>query len=507
MDTDDALRVSVTCDGVPLPDTAPLLAVNVVLALNRVPRATIVIDDRSLGEEDRQLAISDSDLLAKGKRICIMAGFGATMAPIFDGIIVGQGVRMGTDNCVRLDIECRHQAVAMTRERKFANFIGQSESDIIASLITAAGLEADVAACAAINDELVQYDTTDWDFMLARARANGFDVACEGNQISVKPPATEATPVLSLTYGNDLIDFAEQPDATGHMRFNGQAAAKPGSMVDVASVGKYFSGPKYINEVVHAIADGSWTTEVYFGAAPSQPAAALGPAPMAGVPGLQIGFVTQLDCDPQGQQRICVSLPVMGDGAAGIWARLATDYAGDGVGSFFIPEIGDEVVVGFTNNDPRAPVILGSLYSGTRKPPYPLATDNATKALVTKGRLTVELNDAAKVITIVTPARNKLVLSDEARSITLQDQNGNQIVMSPAGISVTSDGDISLSAKGAISLSAINTVSIVSNGDLHQEALGITCKAAVSLVATGGATAELSSPGQTTVRGAMVMIN
>ena len=83
--------------------------------------------------------------------------------------------------------------------------------------------------------------------------------------------------------------------------------------------------------------------------------------------GLQIGVVTALEDDPQGDDRIKCRLPMVGAGEEGLWARLATLDAGDGRGTYFRPEIGDEVVVGFLDDDPRNPVILGMCHSSATR--------------------------------------------------------------------------------------------------------------------------------------------
>jgi len=191
----------------------------------------------------------------------------------------------------------------------------------------------------------------------------------------------------------------------------------------------------------------------------------------------------------------------------GVWARLASFYASDGIGAFFIPEIGDEVVLGYLNNDPNNPIILGSLYSSKRAAPYELTADNYTKALVTKAELKVEFDDEKKVITIVTPGENTVVLNDDEKSILLQDQNGNKVELADSGITIDSPKDISITATGKITLDATGEVAITSKADVSVEGLNVNNTAQVGFKAEGSATAELSASGQTTVKGAMVMIN
>ena len=299
----------------------------------------------------------------------------------------------------------------------------------------------------------------------------------------------------------------------GEMKFQGSAKAKPTSLIELDGVGVRYSGKVFVSAVRHDIANGNWTTAAAFGMSPewfterrdltAPPAAGLLP----GVEGLQIGVVMKLDADPEGEFKVQVSVPVMQAATDGVWARLAKFYASDGIGAFFIPEIGDEVVLGYLNNDPSYPVILGSLYSSKRKTPYPLTADNFTKALVTKSKLKIEFDDDKKVVTIVTPGANTIVISDDDKSILLQDQNNNSVKLSSDGIVLTSAKDIKLTAQGQVTVTATGNASITSQADVKIEGLNINNNANVGFVAKGSASAELSASGQTTVKGAMVMIN
>lgn len=94
-----------------------------------------------------------------------------------------------------------------------------------------------------------------------------------------------------------------------------------------------------------------------------QPKSASGLLPA--VKGLQIGVVVQLEQYPNGDDRVRVRMPLVDNEDNGVWARVATLDAGENRGSFFRPEMGDEVVLGFLNDDPRDPVILGMLNSSS----------------------------------------------------------------------------------------------------------------------------------------------
>lgn len=300
----------------------------------------------------------------------------------------------------------------------------------------------------------------------------------------------------------------------GRMKFQGSALALPGTLIEIKGVGARFSGNVFVSAVNHDIENGNWITEVEFGMPHrwfveqqddviAPPAAGLAP----GVQGLQIGVVMKLDADPDGQYKIQVSTPVMQPKTDGVWARLAGFYASSGFGSFFLPEIGDEVVLGYFNDDPSHPVILGSLYSSSRKPAYEPAAENNFKAIVTRSMLKCEFDDDKKIITLTTPAANKIVISDDAKSILLSDQNGNTLELKPDGIYLDSAKDIVMNAKGKVTITATGNIESTSQADIKSQGLNINNNANVGFVAKGAASAELSASGQTTVKGAMVMIN
>ncbi len=299
----------------------------------------------------------------------------------------------------------------------------------------------------------------------------------------------------------------------GSAAFQGSDKAKIGTLIELKGVGNRFNGNVLVTEVRHRIVSGNWVTEIQFGlsekwfAEQNQIEAPLAAGILPGVQGLQIGTVKKLDADPDGQYRIQVSVPVMQADVEGVWARLAGFYASSDYGAFFIPEIGDEVILGYLNNDPSFPVILGSLYSSKRKPAYELTADNTIKAIVTRSQLKLEFDEEKKVITLITPNKNQIVISDDQKSILIQDQNNNKVELNSGGITLDSPKDIKISAKGKVTVDAVGNIEMTAQADIKNTGLNINHQANIGLVAKGNATAELSSSGQATVKGALVMIN
>ena len=297
----------------------------------------------------------------------------------------------------------------------------------------------------------------------------------------------------------------------GRMRFQGSALAEVGKLIDLKGVGERFSGAVFVTGLTHQIEQGDWSTEVEFGmpvtwfAERSDVMAPAAAGLVPGIEGLHVGVVLKLDADPEGEHRVQVKVPSAG--VESVWARLLQPYASSGFGAFFAPEIGDEVLLGWFNNDPGYPVVLGSLYSSKNPPPTSLSANNEIKTLVTRCKAKLEFNDEDKVITLLTPGNNKMVFSDKDKSIVITDQNGNKVKLGTGGITLDSPKDIKISAKGTISIDAVGAVSVSSKADVKVDGLNVNCTAQVGVVAKGSATAELSASGQTTVKGALVMIN
>jgi Rhs element Vgr protein len=325
--------------------------------------------------------------------------------------------------------------------------------------------------------------------------------------------ATQQEAATLSTWAKSTQLKAELARIRGHLRCMGNAAAKPGALITVKGVGQRFEGDVFVSAVEHTLVGGYWYADVEFGLAPhwhterDDVSAPLAAGLLPGVGGLQIGVVLKLDGDPQEAQRIQIKLPVMQASSEGIWARLLSPYASNGFGAFFPPEVGDEVIVGYLNDDPCHPVVLGAVYSAKHQPPYALDAPNDTKAIVTRAQHRIEFNEKDKIVTITTPAQNRVVLDDKDKSILIEDQHANSVKLSSAGIALDSPYDISLSAKGNIKLQASQGISLSAQMDVKASGLNINCEAQVGFVGKGSATAELSAAGQTTVKGGLVMIN
>jgi Rhs element Vgr protein len=246
----------------------------------------------------------------------------------------------------------------------------------------------------------------------------------------------------------------------GRVSVAGVADLKPMDVVKLTGMGRRFNGSALVTGVRHRVDQHGWQTDVQLGltaGAFSQqtdivdaPAAGLLPA----VTGLQVGIVDAFADDPDKELRVKVLLPSIEGKHGAIWARLAFPEAGKNRGYFFQPEPGDEVVVGFFNNDPRQAVVLGALYGSKNTPKdFKLTKDNVEKGIVTKKGTTIKFVDKEKAsVCIETPKKNTVVLDDDAEKVEVVDQHGNKITMSKDGILIKSAKDVKIDASGNVEI-------------------------------------------------------
>jgi len=540
--------------------------------VNRIPFAQLIFFDGDPATQDFEL--SNEDYFVPGNEIEIKAGYHNDEETIFKGIVIKHALKIRENGTVLL-VECRDESVKMTVGRKNAYFYESTDAEIAESLIGNYGLNADVESSDYSHAELVQYHTSDWDFMVTRSQANGKIVIVEDGTVTISAPDVSQEPVETIAFGATLLEFDSEIDARnqfstitaygwnpadqeivdteanapnlnlngnlstsdlaetielenlelrhggnpnsevlqqwsdakalfqelsktrGRIKLQGIPAVKPGVMVKLEGVGDRFNGGVFISAVRHELVDGNWTANAQFGMNPEwfSETYDINPLPASGlvaaVNGLQIGIVSQLEEDPNGEERILVTVPIVNNEEQGIWARVATLDAGENRGSFFRPEIGDEVILGFINDDPNHAVVLGMLHSSAKPAPIEASDDNHEKGFITRSEMKVVFDDDKKSINIETPAGKKIILDEDAGSIVIEDDNSNVITLDDSGVTLETNGDYNVKA----------------NGDINLEATNINIAANAEFKAEGSAGAEVSTSAIAVLKGSLVQIN
>jgi uncharacterized protein involved in type VI secretion and phage assembly len=155
--------------------------------------------------------------------------------------------------------------------------------------------------------------------------------------------------------------------------------------------------------------------------------------------------------DPDGQGRVRVTLPWASDSGSEryeAWARQATLMAGAGRGTWFVPDPGDEVLVGFEAGDPRRPYVLGALWNGRDQTPESMdrAGRNEVRVIHSRSGHQVRFEDRAgrETLVVSTPGGQKITLQDAPASVEVADANGNTVTLGTSGITVSASGKVTV---------------------------------------------------------------
>lgn len=164
--------------------------------------------------------------------------------------------------------------------------------------------------------------------------------------------------------------------------------------------------------------------------------------PYPGWYGVHSALVTD-NKDPEAQGR----LKIVFEGQE-YWARLATLMAGNNQGSWFIPDVNNEVLVAFEGGDVHKPYVIGSLWNGRDMPPESMDGNNSRKVLRSRNGLKITLDDqdGQEKFIVETPGAQKITMRDGPGSIVIEDSNGNSIKLESDSLTVTAPGKVSINA-------------------------------------------------------------
>ena len=207
----------------------------------------------------------------------------------------------------------------------------------------------------------------------------------------------------------------------------------------VGNISKESLGDFIIIEITHEVSQGSYYKN-RFKAIPATIKAL--PSPKVRMPLAETQMATVLsNADPQGKGRVRVRMNWQTDGMQTGWVRVMTPDGGSSSdvksnrGFVFIPEVGDQVLLGFRHGDPARPYVMGSLFNGTTGGGG--LEGNHMKSLTTRSGHTIKLNDSLSSL-----------------GITIKDIKGNSIHIDSVG------DDIIINAKRNITINAGETFTV-----------------------------------------------
>jgi len=298
----------------------------------------------------------------------------------------------------------------------------------------------------------------------------------------------------------------------------GNPTITAGSTVQIDNAGTKLSGTYYVTSVDHHFGRGGDMTTTF--STGSQDSASIvdllgggaehvGPF---GKLGLTIGIVTN-NKDPDGVGRVRVKFPALSDQEESWWARVVTPGAGSSAGLMFMPQIDDEVLVGFEHGDMRRAFVLGGVWGAKAKPPTAAETFLAQNKVVHWGLRTMNGTTLGirsgdkpedKHYKVALPDGTTQYMGSDKTEIVAMNKS-IELRSGQASILITDKGDIQIKG-GNIKLEATQGITIDGLTIAGKAKTSFKAEGATSLDLKGGASASLEASGITQVKGSLVKI-
>ncbi len=546
-------------------------SVSIEFGFSTIPKATVLINDGSWAKQN--FDESEKDEWQIGEKLDLKIGYNLQHSLVFSGIIIKQSIAASEQNTSQLCLELRSPIYLMAIKKYNRIFLDKKDSDSLDEIMNEYGFSKEIDATSEIQRQMIQFNSTDWDFLNMRAEANAMYVIPNNEKIVIKKNIVPDTEKTVLKFGNNIskIDLetdgrynfeeyhaktwdadnleiidsepssssnqtagkntsAEIAEKTKHGKLDisglgslsemeavqivnfqksgselkkirgtikciGNLDAEIGDWIKLEGVGSQFNGKVLVTGVLHELSAGRWYTTYQVGTPLEKfaerftniidrPASGLLPS----VNGLQIGIVQDLESS-ENDECILVQLPNVKENEEAVWARCARMDAGNNRGWVFRPEIGDEVILGFINDDPRQAIILGALHSSKNTAPFPAKNDNPIKGYYSRENIQFLFDDENKIATLKTPD-STIELNDTDKKITIKNTT-NSIEMSENGIKLETQKDLKIKADGSVEIEGMN----------------ITIKASAQFEAEGNSGTKISSSAITQIKGSMVNIN
>ncbi|MEE9128626.1 MAG: phage baseplate assembly protein V [Phycisphaerales bacterium] len=176
--------------------------------------------------------------------------------------------------------------------------------------------------------------------------------------------------------------------------------------------------------------------------------------------------------DPMALGRVQVQLPFIDDLDLSPWARVAVPMAGPAHGMYFIPNLGDEVLVAFEQGNRDVPYIIGSLWSAMAPPPLP--------------------SPLPQIRLIRTLAGNQIMITEVPPSISIMTATGQTILMSTAGIQITAGSDVINMTPDGVTITA-PVINLVGTGAINLKAPNINIASEAATNVTGGGACNITA--------------
>jgi uncharacterized protein involved in type VI secretion and phage assembly len=219
--------------------------------------------------------------------------------------------------------------------------------------------------------------------------------------------------------------------------------------------------------------------------------------------GVVTGVVTN-NKDEEGLGRVKVTFEWLAKDDESHWARIATMMAGNDRGTYFLPEVGDEVLVAFEHGDINYPYVIGALWNGEDKV-HETNDDGKNNLRVIKSRsghkvIFDDTENKEKITVIDKTEKRKIVIDTEKKNIDIYNEDGK--------INIYAGDDINIETKKNLNIKTGQNINGKASANVALEASSnLSTKANASSTHEASGSMTVKSGGVNTIKGAVIKLN
>lgn len=321
-----------------------------------------------------------------------------------------------------------------------------------------------------------------------------------GSSVITVADAPVATLGEARTLAESLASYLGHTFVGAYGTCEGNPRIRAGTTLKIKGLGPEFSGSYRVSATTHVYGGGYSTTFEVLGRSPRDLIDLARPATKnAWGDSLVIGIVTN-NKDPEGYARVRVKYPALdGSENEGAWARVVAVGAGPDRGQMMLPQVGDEVLVGFEGGDPHKPYVLGALWNGNDKQKKehlnPTGGDTPDGSYVLRSP---KLIDMAAVDNVKIKTDKDMIVEVTGKSTETVEKTQEVTVKQSFKLDAASELTL-VCGKAKIVLKQSGEIQITgSNVTVEGQPQGVTVK---------GTKVDVQGTGPVTVKGATVAIN
>lgn len=195
---------TITSEGSAIPDSYGIMNVSITQEIDTIAQAQITIRD---GNPSKQMfEIADATTFQTGNTIELSLGYANDTTSIFSGEVTKQSVKID-DSGTTFQVTCKDTLVKLVNSKSKLVLSDSLDSDAIQQIADNGGFSAEITDTTVTKEKIIQYQATDWDFVVSRAQRNGMAVVTDSGTLVVSDISVDSEPVLELEYGRDIMEM------------------------------------------------------------------------------------------------------------------------------------------------------------------------------------------------------------------------------------------------------------------------------------------------------------